>query len=230
MKILQLLCLRRYCPANNPQLNSLSQSVSYFTDDWRFTANQFVLTVLTSPLRLTTSIYFVQLNTCRYSPHVTSCLTSGWVCRLQILLTLASLVILGSESHGTHDHIYWLRLETPPTWRARCPYLCPTQNRVAQLYPQALGSLFVVSYDSHGYGGGIPTRLHTGLNPHSTGMWSSLCSIQVDPIANTATNSFSIVMNGCLAIAKIWLTCLVAVAKQLMLRSLHRKRLYAGCP
>jgi hypothetical protein len=26
---------------------------------------------------------------------------------------------------------------------------------VAQLYPQALGSLFVVSYDSQGYGGGI---------------------------------------------------------------------------
>jgi hypothetical protein len=34
-------------------------------------------------------------------------------------------------------------------------------NRVAQLYPRTLGSLFVASYDSQGYGGGILTRLHT---------------------------------------------------------------------
>jgi hypothetical protein len=32
---------------------------------------------------------------------------------------------------------------------------------VAQLYPQALGSLFVAFYDSQGYGGGILTRRHT---------------------------------------------------------------------
>jgi hypothetical protein len=32
---------------------------------------------------------------------------------------------------------------------------------VAQLYPRALGSLYVVSYDSQGYSGGILTRLHT---------------------------------------------------------------------
>jgi hypothetical protein len=32
---------------------------------------------------------------------------------------------------------------------------------VVQLYPQALGSIFVASYDSQGYGGGIGTRLHT---------------------------------------------------------------------
>jgi hypothetical protein len=36
------------------------------------------------------------------------------------------------------------------------------RNRVAQLYPRALGSLFVVFYDSQGYGGGILSRLHTG--------------------------------------------------------------------
>jgi hypothetical protein len=36
------------------------------------------------------------------------------------------------------------------------------RNRVAQLHPQAQGSLYVVSYDSQGYGGGILTHLHTG--------------------------------------------------------------------
>jgi hypothetical protein len=35
-------------------------------------------------------------------------------------------------------------------------------DRVAQLYPQAPGSLFVAFYDSQGYGGGILIRLHTG--------------------------------------------------------------------
>jgi hypothetical protein len=34
---------------------------------------------------------------------------------------------------------------------------------VAHLYPRALGSLFVASYDSQGYGGGILTRLHMSL-------------------------------------------------------------------
>jgi hypothetical protein len=35
-------------------------------------------------------------------------------------------------------------------------------KRVAQLYPQEAGSLFVAFYDPQGYGGGILTRLHTG--------------------------------------------------------------------
>jgi hypothetical protein len=37
------------------------------------------------------------------------------------------------------------------------------RNRVAQLNLQALGSLFVASYDSQGYGGGILPRVHTRL-------------------------------------------------------------------
>jgi hypothetical protein len=40
---------------------------------------------------------------------------------------------------------------------------------MAQLYPQALGSLYVASYDSQGYGGVILTRLHTGPQPGGPG-------------------------------------------------------------
>jgi hypothetical protein len=43
-------------------------------------------------------------------------------------------------------------------------YCLTPRNRVAQLYPQALVSLFVASYESQGYGGGIRTRLHSGTN------------------------------------------------------------------
>jgi hypothetical protein len=60
---------------------------------------------------------------------------SGRVCCLQLLLTLASAVILGSKSRGLVTIFYCLRFET---------------------------SIFVASYDSQGYGGGIRTRLHTG--------------------------------------------------------------------
>jgi hypothetical protein len=36
------------------------------------------------------------------------------------------------------------------------------RNKVAQLYPHALGSIFVASYDSQGYGGSIRNRFHKG--------------------------------------------------------------------
>jgi hypothetical protein len=40
-------------------------------------------------------------------------------------------------------------------------YIKNHSKRVVQLYTQALGSLFVASYDSQVYGGGIGTSLHT---------------------------------------------------------------------
>jgi hypothetical protein len=50
---------------------------------------------------------------------------------------------------------YSLRFETLPSCRTMSRYLYPP------VIPQALVSLFVASYDSQGYGGGIRTRLHT---------------------------------------------------------------------
>jgi hypothetical protein len=139
------------------------RSESELLYDWRFTANQFVLT--TSPLRLTTSNFIFQLNTCRYSPYVTSSLTRGWFYRLQLLLVLASAVILTFDSHGTHDHILLSEIRESPNLEGQVPVFISPRNRVARLYPQALGSLFVASYDSKGYGGGIRPRLHSAVNP-----------------------------------------------------------------
>jgi hypothetical protein len=73
-------------------------SESELLNDLRFTANQFVFA--THPLRPTTRIFVFQLNTCSYSPYETSSLTRRWVCRSQLLLVLASAVILRSVSHG----------------------------------------------------------------------------------------------------------------------------------
>jgi hypothetical protein len=129
--------------------------------DWRFTAHQFVL--VTSPLRLTTSNFIFQLNTCSYSPYVASSLAIGWVCCSQLLLVLTSAVILRFESRGTHARILQSQIRDSPNLEGQVPVFISPRNRVAQLHPQALGSLFVASYDSQGYGGGIRPRLHTGL-------------------------------------------------------------------
>jgi hypothetical protein len=134
-----------------------SESESLY--DWRFTANQLVLAP--SHMRLTTS-HFFQLNTSRHSPYVTSSLMRVWVCRLQLLLALASAVILGAESRGIHNHILLSHIRDFLNLEGQVPVFISARNRMAQLYPQVLGSLFFASYDSQGCGGGIWTPLHTG--------------------------------------------------------------------
>jgi hypothetical protein len=130
--------------------------------DCRFIANQFVLA--TNPLRLKTSNFILQRNTCGYSPYVTSSLTRGWLCHLQLLLALASSVILRSESRRTHNHILLSQVRDSPNLEGQVSVFLSPSNKVTRFYPQALGSIFVASYDSQGYGGGIrtaSTRVHT---------------------------------------------------------------------
>jgi hypothetical protein len=125
---------------------SESEAESELRYDWRFAANQFVLA--TSPSRLTTSDFIFQLSACGYSPYVTSTLTRGWVCRLQLLLVLASVVILRSESRETHDHPLLSQIRDSPNLEVQVPVFISPRKRVARLYPQALGSLLVTSCDS----------------------------------------------------------------------------------
>jgi hypothetical protein len=75
----------------------------------------------------------------------------------------ASAVILWSKSRGTHGHILQSRLRDSPNLDSQVPVFISPRNRVAQLYPQALGSLFIASYDPQGYGGGIRTCLYAGI-------------------------------------------------------------------
>jgi hypothetical protein len=49
-------------------------------------------------------------------------------------------------------------------------------NRVVQLYPQAMGFLYVAFYHSQGYGVGIRPRLHTGLKSYPFDLNSVLLS------------------------------------------------------
>jgi hypothetical protein len=90
----------------------------------------------------------------------------GWVYHLQLLLALASAVILRSESRGNHGHILLSPTRYSPNLEGQVPAFISHRNRVARLYPQALGSLFVASFFSQGYGGGIP-HATTQDNPES---------------------------------------------------------------
>jgi hypothetical protein len=74
---------------------------------------------------------------------------------VQLFLGLDRAATLWSKSRRTHDRIL-LQPGGPG------PLLISPRNRVAQLYPRALSSLFVAFYESQGYGRGILTHLHTG--------------------------------------------------------------------
>jgi hypothetical protein len=109
-------------------LNSVgsSQSQSYFTTgglppmglSWR-----------QDPLD-SRQVFFFQLNTYSFSPYVTSSLTRGWVCRLQLLAQSFS----GPSLSGLMTIFYCLRLETPLNLEDQIPVFISPRNRVAQLY------------------------------------------------------------------------------------------------
>jgi hypothetical protein len=83
-----------------------------------------------------------------------------------LLLVFVSAVILGSESRRTHDHILLFEIQDSSNLEIQVPVFLSPRDRVAQLYLQALGFLFVASYDSQGYSGGIRTGLYMDhINP-----------------------------------------------------------------
>jgi hypothetical protein len=68
---------------------------------------------------------------------------------LQLLLALASAVIFGSESRETHMTIFYCpQIQDSPNLEGQVPIFISSRNRMAQLNLQALGFLFVTSYDS----------------------------------------------------------------------------------
>jgi hypothetical protein len=64
----------------------------------------------------------------------------------------------GQSSAGLMTIFYCFIFETPPTWKARSPYLYPPWTGWSVIPP----GIFVASCDLQGYGGDIRTHLHTG--------------------------------------------------------------------
>jgi hypothetical protein len=76
-------------------------------------------------LRLTTSNVFATEPFQSYS-FLTSSLTRRLVCYLQLLLVLASAVILRSQYRETYDHISLSQIRDCPNLEGQVPYLYPT--------------------------------------------------------------------------------------------------------
>jgi hypothetical protein len=88
-------------------------------------------------------------------------------------------------------------------------------------------SLFVASYDSQLYGGGILTRLHTGLwklKISDSPLWRRVKPLCTDQVENTVSKNTSIV--ACVSVAAgtcLPSSCLEAALVYLLIsRSLHR--------
>jgi hypothetical protein len=106
---------------------------------------------------------FITIGHLRSSCCGASSLMRGWVCNLLV----QSAVTLRSKSHRTHDHIFLSHL-------------------------RLLGPLFVTSYDSQGYGGGILTCPHMSL--------TSDCLVQLGTAqSNVTTDGQSVNMSWCQA-------------------------------
>jgi hypothetical protein len=65
------------------------------------------------------------------------------------------------ESHGNHDHILLSQIRDCPNLEGQVPVFIFPKERVAQLYPQTLGSFFVGSYVWKGHDRGFRPCLHT---------------------------------------------------------------------
>jgi hypothetical protein len=85
----------------------------------------------------------------------------------KFLLALASTAIFGSEPRGTYCHILLSLIRDAPNLEDQVTIFISLSDRVAQLYLQVLGSLFIASFDSQGYNWGVLTRLRMGLSPTS---------------------------------------------------------------
>jgi hypothetical protein len=80
------------------------------------------------------TIFFFQLSTCGHNPYVTSSLTRGRVCRLRLLLALASAVILKYESRGPHDRFRVSQIRDCPNLEGQASVSISCRNRVDRLY------------------------------------------------------------------------------------------------
>jgi hypothetical protein len=128
---------------------------------------------------------FVTVNQLRGYRCWAPSLARGRICRLKLLLAFTSAVIPGSESRGTHDHILLSQIRDSPNLEGQVPIFISPRNRVAQLYPQVLGTLYVASYYSQGCGGGIRTRLHRGKHYLGTDQQKTPLLTTVPPLLHT---------------------------------------------
>jgi hypothetical protein len=76
---------------------------------------------------------FITVRLLRVSWYGAPSMTRGRVCSLQLLMSLASTVILGYESRGAHDRILLSKIWDSPNLEGQVPVFISPRNRVAEL-------------------------------------------------------------------------------------------------
>jgi hypothetical protein len=137
-------------------------------------------------------ITFRHLRACWYGAL---CLTRGRVCRLQLLLALASAVILRSESRGTRDHILLSQIRDFPFHRLL--WLAELRWRYSSPLPQGI-ELFLLQLSS--------------LQPLCTGGVENTVSKSTSIVACISVSTVTCLPSRCLQTALVYL---------LISRSLH---------
>jgi hypothetical protein len=115
-------------------LQNQNHSQSYFTTG----ALLLIRSWRQAPWYSRPGIFFFQLNTCGHSPYVTFSLAIGWACRLQLLLALASAIILRSESRWTHHILLSQTRDSPQTGRPG-PRIYSPQEQGCPVIPPGTG-------------------------------------------------------------------------------------------
>jgi hypothetical protein len=94
-------------------------------------------------------------------------LMKGQISRLQLLLALASLIILRPESPESRDNSLLIQIRDSPAWKAMSPCLYPPETRWPSYTPRHWDPFPPPSSDSQGYGGVIRTSLQAGTQSRS---------------------------------------------------------------
>jgi hypothetical protein len=84
-----------------------------------------------------------RLNTCFRSPYVTSSLTRGSVCSLQLPPVLASAVIHRSDFRGIRDHILLSQIRDSSILEGKVPLFISPQEQGVPVVPPDSGFLFL---------------------------------------------------------------------------------------
>jgi hypothetical protein len=101
-------------------------------------------------------------------------------------------------------HLAWQVTLLWTLWKHNLKYIFSSSDMQTKVYSWDLVMLFL-----HWKG-----KQNIHLWSHSTGLGSSLYSLGTDSTENTASNSFTVVIGGCLAIARVLMTCLPAATKE----------------
>jgi hypothetical protein len=127
-------------------------------------------------------------------PDITSCRNvavwnlRSWFCGAPLWRedgsAICSVITQWSESLRTLNHTLLSHLRLP-NLEGQVPVFISPRNRVAQLCPRALGSLYVVSYDSQGCGGGILTLPLPGGTGPCIAFWNMMIQSKVKSMSKS---------------------------------------------